>query len=143
MPGVKDVYTKEIVGYAIDKRMNADLVCKALNMSIKINIRITTLSFILTEAVNIAVNNGSMSRKSNCYDNAPIERFWGKLKNELVYHHNYQTRQEAIAMSCNILSLNIIKENSKGVALNRTDRFMMNFTAMPLNQNLSSRVLRI
>ena len=108
MAGVKDVYNKEIVGYAIDKRMNADLVCKALNMSIKINIRITTLSFILTEAVNIAVRcieisspctaiTAQLNRKSNRYDNAPIERFWGKLKNELVYHHNYQTRQEAIS----------------------------------------------
>ena len=38
----------------------------------------------------------SMSRKGNCYDNAPIESFWGTLKNELVYHRDYLTRQEAI-----------------------------------------------
>ena len=38
----------------------------------------------------------SMSRKGNCYDNAPIESFWGTLKNELVYHRDYQTRKEAI-----------------------------------------------
>jgi putative transposase len=37
----------------------------------------------------------SMSRKGNCYDNAPIESFWGTLKTELVYHHQYQTRSEA------------------------------------------------
>ena len=37
-----------------------------------------------------------MSAKGNCYDNAPIESFWGVLKNELVYHHNYITRFEAI-----------------------------------------------
>ncbi len=35
-----------------------------------------------------------MSRKGNCYDNAPIESFWGTLKNELVYHRDYQTREE-------------------------------------------------
>jgi transposase InsO family protein len=29
------LYTKELVGYAIDKRMKADLVCKALNKAIK------------------------------------------------------------------------------------------------------------
>jgi transposase InsO family protein len=38
----------------------------------------------------------SMSRKGNCYDNASIESFWGTLKNELVYHRRYQTRDEAI-----------------------------------------------
>ena len=39
---------------------------------------------------------GSMSRKGNCYDNAPIESFWGQLKNELIYHKVYETRDEAI-----------------------------------------------
>ena len=34
----------------------------------------------------------SMSRKGNCLDNAPIESFWGILKNELVYHQDYKTR---------------------------------------------------
>ena len=38
---------------------------------------------------------GSMSRRGNCYDNAPIESFWGTLKNELIYHKRYQTRQQA------------------------------------------------
>ena len=38
----------------------------------------------------------SMSRRGNCYDNAPIESFWGTLKNELVYHRDYQSRKEAI-----------------------------------------------
>ncbi len=32
---VKDLYTKELVGYAIHKRMTAKLVCRALNMAIK------------------------------------------------------------------------------------------------------------
>ena len=38
----------------------------------------------------------SMSRKGNCYDNAPMESFWGTLKQELVHHRRYRTRQEAI-----------------------------------------------
>lgn len=38
----------------------------------------------------------SMSRKGNCYDNAPMESFWGTLKQELVYHRRYRSRQEAI-----------------------------------------------
>jgi putative transposase len=32
----------------------------------------------------------------NCYDNAPVESFWGILKSELVFHSHYRTRQEAI-----------------------------------------------
>jgi transposase InsO family protein len=38
----------------------------------------------------------SMSRKGNCYDNAPMESFWGTMKNELVYHRRYSTREQAI-----------------------------------------------
>lgn len=37
----------------------------------------------------------SMSRRGNCYDNAPIESFWGTLKNELIYHRRYATREQA------------------------------------------------
>jgi putative transposase len=36
-----------------------------------------------------------MSRKGNCYDNAPIESFFGTLKTELVHHRRYGTREEA------------------------------------------------
>jgi len=38
----------------------------------------------------------SMSRKGNCYDNAPMESFWGTLKNELIYRNRYATRREAM-----------------------------------------------
>jgi transposase InsO family protein len=37
----------------------------------------------------------SMSRRGNCFDNAPIESFWGSLKNELVYHRKFVTRNQA------------------------------------------------
>ena len=39
----------------------------------------------------------SMSRRGNCYDNAPMESFWGSLKNELVHHQRYATRADAKA----------------------------------------------
>ena len=38
----------------------------------------------------------SMSGKGNCYDNAPMESFWGMLKQELVHHRRYRTREEAM-----------------------------------------------
>lgn len=37
----------------------------------------------------------SMSRKGNCYGNAPMESFWDTLKNELVHHRWYATREHA------------------------------------------------
>lgn len=37
----------------------------------------------------------SMSGKGNCFDNTPMESFWGMLKQELVYQSHFRTRQEA------------------------------------------------
>jgi putative transposase len=34
----------------------------------------------------------SMSRKGDCYDNAPMESFFHTLKTELVHHRQYATR---------------------------------------------------
>jgi putative transposase len=39
----------------------------------------------------------AVSRQGNCYDNAPMESFWGSLKNELVYHPRYASRAETEA----------------------------------------------
>ena len=39
----------------------------------------------------------SLSRKGNCYDNAPIESFWGSLRNEMVHHRHFASRMEAEA----------------------------------------------
>ena len=37
----------------------------------------------------------SMSRKGNCWDNAPTESFWGRLKTASVHGHKFATREEA------------------------------------------------
>ncbi len=37
----------------------------------------------------------SMSRKGNCYDNAPAESFFSTLKNELIHLRRFKTREEA------------------------------------------------
>ena len=37
----------------------------------------------------------SMSRRSNCWNNACVESFFGTLKCELIYHRQYRTREEA------------------------------------------------
>jgi len=36
-----------------------------------------------------------MSRKGNCWDNAPAESFFHTLKTELVHHKHYTTKEEA------------------------------------------------
>ena len=103
LAGVKDLYTKELVGYAINKRMTADLVCRALNMAIKnkrpsqgLIVHSDRGSQYCSHAYHKIIKQhhfkGSMSGKGNCFDNAPIESFWGTLKNELVYHQEYKTR---------------------------------------------------
>ena len=40
---------------------------------------------------------GSMSRKGNCWDNAPTESFFNSLKNERVHATRYPTRANATA----------------------------------------------
>ncbi|SJM72623.1 Integrase core domain protein [Psychrobacter piechaudii] len=107
LAGVKDLYTKELVGYTINRRMTADLVCKALNMAIKnkrpsqgLIVHSDRGSQYCSHAYHKIIKQhqftGSMSGKGNCFDNAPIESFWGILKNELVYHQDYKTRFTAI-----------------------------------------------
>ena len=39
----------------------------------------------------------SMSRRGNCWDNAPVESFFASLKKELVHHERYTTREQAKA----------------------------------------------
>ncbi len=112
LAGVKDLYTKELVGYAIDKRMTAHLVMCALNMAIKnkrpsqgLILHADRGSQYCSNAYHKIIEQykfkGSMSRRGNCFDNAPIESFSGEehcsaRKNELVYHQDYKTRSEAI-----------------------------------------------
>jgi len=37
----------------------------------------------------------SMSRKGDCWDNAVVESFFSTLKNDLIHHQRYVTREEA------------------------------------------------
>ena len=106
LAALKDFYTKQVVGYSLGKRMTADLVCKALSMAIRNHNPEKGLivhsdrggqycSYEYRKLLRKYDYQGSMSKKGDCYDNAPIESFWGKLKNELVHHNHYQTREEA------------------------------------------------
>ena len=105
--GHKDVFTGEIVGYAMAPRMTKNLVCQSLFRAVAAKGPVPGLihhsdrgcqycSEEYRKLLNQFHMRASMSRKGNCYDNAPMESFWGTLKNELVHHRRYRTRREAI-----------------------------------------------
>jgi putative transposase len=100
----KDLFNGEIVGYALGSRITKDLVIKSLLMAVAIKKPPVGLIdrgsqycahdyMKLLQRLNMTA---SMSAKGNCYDNAPMESFWGTLKNELVYQQHYATREQAI-----------------------------------------------
>ncbi len=86
LAGVKDLYTKDLVGYAINKRMTADLVCRVLNIAIKNKRPSQALIVHFDRGSQYCSHDyhkiitqhkfkGSMSRRGNCFDNALIESF--------------------------------------------------------------------
>ncbi len=102
----KDLFNGEIVGYALGRRITKDLVIKSLLMAETMKKPEQGLihhsdrgsqycSYDFTKLLDRFSMKASMSRKGNCYDNAPMESFWGTLKNELVYHHvtQHENRQ--------------------------------------------------
>jgi len=91
---VKDIASGEAVAWNVSKRIDMDLVLKTIK-KIKPNLITNTLihsdqgfhytnpSYIKT--VQELGMNQSMSGKGNCIDNAPIESFFGHLKDEIDY----------------------------------------------------------
>ncbi len=107
LAGHKDLCTGEVVGYAMSNRMNRTLVCQSLFRAVALKRPPKGLinhsdrgsqycSLDYQKLIKQFGMKASMSRKGNCYDNAPIESFWGTLKQELVHHRKYRTRHEAI-----------------------------------------------
>jgi putative transposase len=103
----KDLFHGEIVGYALGSRITTDLVMQSLVKAVTVKgppgglihhsdrgSQYCSLKYQkLLEQFGM---RSSMSRKGNCYDNAPMESFWGTMKNELIHHRHYMTRIEAI-----------------------------------------------
>jgi len=106
LAGVKDVFTCELVGYAMGARMTQDLTAQALWRAVRnkrpapglIHHSDRGSQYCADDYRKLVKQFGmlaSMSRKGNCYDNAPMESFWGSLKNELIHHQRYATRADA------------------------------------------------
>jgi len=107
LAGHKDLFTKEIVGYAMGARMTKNLVSQSLFRAVAAKRPSAGLihhsdrgsqycSREYRKLLDQFKMRTSMSGKGNCFDNAPMESFWGTLKTELVFHRKYETRQEAI-----------------------------------------------
>jgi transposase InsO family protein len=107
LAGHKDVFTGEIVGYAMGTRLTKNLVSQSLFRAVSTKRPAAGLihhsdrgsqycSQKYRKLLDQFQMRASMSRKGNCYDNAPMESFWGTIKSELVHHRRYRTRQEAI-----------------------------------------------
>ena len=107
LAGHKDLCTSEIVGYAMGERLTRNLVSQSLFRAVAAKRPAKGLlhhsdrgsQYCSHEYRSLLGQFGleaSMSGKGNCFDNAPMESFWGTLKQELVHHRHYRTRQEAI-----------------------------------------------
>jgi putative transposase len=104
--GHKDLFSGNIVGYAMGERLTKNLVSQSLFKAVAAKRPPNGLihhsdrgsQYCSHEYRNLMDQFGlkvSMSGKGNCYDNAPMESFWGTLKQELVHHRRYRTRLEA------------------------------------------------
>lgn len=103
---VMDLYSRRIVGWSLDTSMTEALISKAMDMALSQRTAVPGLivhsdrgtqyrsqayiDYLTANEIRI-----SMSRKGNCWDNAPMESFFSRLKVELIYPKNYRTIEEA------------------------------------------------
>ena len=103
---IQDLFSRQIVGWAVDETMTTELILEAFNMAV--SRRKVTPGLILHSDRGVQYRSGeykqalleqnitpSMSRKGNCWDNAVMESFFARLKVELVYVEKYKTLAEA------------------------------------------------
>jgi transposase InsO family protein len=106
LAAVLDLHSRRIVGWAMSHSLHRQLVIDALQMAVTTRqpppgllhhsdrgsqYASTDYQALLTKCHMHA----SMSRKGNCFDNAPMESFFGSLKSERVQQRHYRTRAEA------------------------------------------------
>lgn len=100
---ILDLFSRQVVGWAVDETMTTELILEAFNMAVAR--RQVTPGLILHSDRGVQYRSGeyrqalldekitpSMSRKGNCWDNAVMESFFSRLKVELIYAENYQSR---------------------------------------------------
>ena len=103
---VEDLFTRKIVGWSMSHSMESRLVVDAMEMAVQREHPGPGLVAHSDRGVQYASDHYqqllakhditcSMSRKGNCWDNAPMESFFATLKKELVHHEHYRTHAQA------------------------------------------------
>ena len=103
---ILDLYSRRVVGYSLGRRMTQDLTFRALRMALTLRqpgsrwVHHSDRGSQYTAKAyrKLIVARGgrvSMSRKGDCWDNAPTESFFASLKKEAVHQEHFQTREEA------------------------------------------------
>ena len=105
---VEDLYSRMVVGWSMDATMTSRLVVDALEMAVVRRLPGSELVAHSDRGSQYASEHYqgllgargiacSMSRRGNCWDNAPMESFFASLKKELVHDEDYLTRAQARA----------------------------------------------
>ena len=103
-----DLYSRKVVGWSMSARNDEALALNALDMAIMHRQPVSGLihhtdqgglykTRAYRERMNAVGMLPSMSGKGNAYDNAVAESFFSNLKNELIHHCDFKTREEARA----------------------------------------------
>ncbi len=103
---VMNLFSRKIVGWSLDTSMTERLIKDAMKMAFS-NRKLEPglivhsdrgLQYRAQSYIDYLTSNKcqiSMSLKGNCWDNAPMESFFSRLKVELIYAKNYRTIEEA------------------------------------------------
>lgn len=103
---IMDLYSRKIVGWSFADSLSHTALIEALEMALKRQNYAPGLVFHSDRGIQYTCDTfrrkledlkfiQSMSRKGNCYDNAPMESFFHSFKTELVYQTNYQSKDMA------------------------------------------------
>jgi putative transposase len=103
---VLDLYSRRVVGWSLQETLDRSLVLSALKSALLQRNPGAGLichsdrgsqyaSGDYRDLLSSAGAVCSMSRKGNCYDNAPVESFFASLKRELIHRRSFATQQEA------------------------------------------------
>lgn len=104
---VQDLFSRRIVGWAASQSIDAQLALSALNQAIALRqpdkglvVHSDRGSQFASEAFRTRLSERhflqSMSRKGNCYDNAPMESFFKSFKIEEVRQQHYDSHEQAV-----------------------------------------------
>jgi putative transposase len=108
LAAVEDLYSRRVVGWAMADHLGSRLVVDALGMAVHRRLPGEGLlahsdrgsQYASDHYQRLLARHGitcSMSRKADCWDNAPMESFFASLKKELVHGADFATRAEARA----------------------------------------------